>query len=596
MTQPKQPWFEMSDLRNRSFDKNAWIPLRSNKATKTPGLRFAENHQEEFFGVSSAAFPLGDRAEVELAVGWGNLSLMHDHAPSVQDGVYQAADEFVIDSPSVRGTYLVLSQQGNALEKGEWHLHPDIILGLRLKREGDEWLSMEEGYFPVVRLERNEQGTPSVIEMRSSHLKDFLTARGQFLCLSTYASRELIADTRDAVNWPTTHFEEKLGTHDEWRGSITEITENGHVFGSSMAVFHVGRKDFDKHQDVPEIGHMDDFETETFTRTFDKGKKLFRIWGELWKVDYINPVEHSPRVRGDDMASLTYFYTDASGKKESAEDLNQKGRWLWFKPDVMNKALEFRGASLSWYTADTGRVSMGPDPGVPFGVNSLGLVNVYAKDIRYASGWQQQLWAGFNVMPEGGVSQELLMSQAEAEPADTQAPEAFLKNGLDHLNTASMRLWDFQAIRPHEEHERLIRASHRFRAVDKTGFHALAKDLARIIVDSLDVNGLQKVTPSPAGQKRGSLKSLEAVIATITTPIKARSLMTPLFGIYELRHADAHLPSSTLTDAYSMVFVDSNRPWIIQGAMMLAVVVDTLHRIAQLLAHQPGRSQDGTPL
>jgi hypothetical protein len=427
-------------------------------------------------------------------------------------------------------------------------------------------------------MSRNEAGSPALIEIRSSHLKDFLAARNEFLCVSTYRSRELVESTRPEISWNGNPSVE-VSANEKWQGSITEITAGGHQYGSTMAVFHVGRKDFDLEQDVPEIGISDEFTTQTHTRRFE-GKKLFRIWGELWKVEFIETGEHSVRLRGDDLASSVFFYTDASGKRESAEALDRKGRWLWFKPDVMNKALEYRGSALEWYTADTGRISMGPDGGVHFGVNILGLVNVYAKDIRNSSAWQQQIWAGFNVVPDGGVSRELLMAQAEGEPARTQAPEAFLKIAIELLNKNSMKSIGFEAIKSHSEHERMIRVAHRFRAVDETGFYALSKDLARLTADSFDIAALQKIVPVPKGEKRGSLKSLESVLVTLMPAEAAHALMTPLFGTYELRLADAHLPSSELEKAFTMVNVERNEPWIVRGAQLLRVIVNILHHIA----------------
>jgi len=75
-------------------------------------------------------------------------------------------------------------------------------------------------------------------------------------------------------------------------------------------------------------------------------------------------------------------------------------------------------------------VGCSPDYTVHFGINSLGLLNVYAKDIGLLPEWQQRIWAGYNVGPDGKVSKELLASQIDAEPADTQAPEAFLGGGF----------------------------------------------------------------------------------------------------------------------------------------------------------------------
>lgn len=66
--------------------------------------------------------------------------------------------------------------------------------------------------------------------------------------------------------------------------------------------------------------------------------------------------------------------------------------------------LSIAGAGpLQWHTRDTGQVRCSPDSGVHFGMNKLGLVNVYAKDIALLPAWQQRLWVGFNVGPEGGL-------------------------------------------------------------------------------------------------------------------------------------------------------------------------------------------------
>jgi hypothetical protein len=507
---------------------------------------------------------------------------MHDHVPCVQDGHYQPADLFQPYPDEIRGTNLVLCQRGSAVEHGEWHVHPDLVLGLHLKREGDNWLAIDEGYTAVIRLTRNKDGSPALLEIRSSHLKDFLAARNACLCVSSYRSRELILSERPQFNWSETTSEEKTAVQ-RWQGTITEITERGHLYGSKVAVLHIGRKNFDLDQEVPEIGHSDDFTTSKFTRKLE-GTRLFRVWGELWKVEFIDPGEYSARVRGDDVASQIFFFTDGSGRRESAETLDRKGRWLWFKPDVINKALEHRGAELEWYTANTGRIGMGSGAGVHFGVNELGLVNVYAKDIRNSFSWQQQIWAGFNVIPDGGVSRELLMAQAEGKPATTNAPEGLLRETIEFLNHNTKRRFGFEIIRQHPEYERLMRLIHRFRSADESGFYALAKDIARLTADSIDISGLHKIVPVSKGEKRGSLRSLQTVIATVIHPDDAYNIMTPLFGAYELRLADAHLPPSELKQAFDMVNAKREAPWVNQGAHLIGSVVLALSHIATSLS------------
>ncbi len=237
--------------------------------------------------------------------------------PTSQDGEYHPADECDRNG-TLRGTYLVLSQQGNGVETEDWIVHTDLILGLKLRREGDVWVAIDEGYVPVIRMSRKESGAPSLIEIRATHLKDFLAAKGEFLCVSTYTSREVIALDRSLVDWEKNDFEEQLGPHDRWRGSINEITENGHPVWKQHGFFHVGRKNFDFGQDVPSVSHTDEFDTRSFTRTLE-GKKVFRLWGELWKVHYVelSTAQHTAERRRSTFSVSCTLMGPESGRAPS---------------------------------------------------------------------------------------------------------------------------------------------------------------------------------------------------------------------------------------------------------------------------------------
>jgi hypothetical protein len=240
-----QRWFELRDRRVRSMDRDAWVVLRATERIGNGPEDLAPGHEEEHFAAASASIPIAQREIAERTISWQNLSLMHDHAPCVQDGEYEPADLFRPYPSEIRGTHLVLCQPGSRIEHGEWHVHTDLVLGLNLKREGDNWLAIEEGYIVVIRMSRNKDGSPALMEIRSSHLKDFLAARNDCLCISSYRSRELILSERPEINWneqPTV--EQSAGQ--KWQGTITEITEHGHQYGSEIAILHVGRKDFDR--------------------------------------------------------------------------------------------------------------------------------------------------------------------------------------------------------------------------------------------------------------------------------------------------------------------------------------------------------------
>jgi hypothetical protein len=82
----------------------------------------------------------------------------------------------------------------------------------------------------------------------------------------------------------------------------------------------------------------------------------------------------------------------------------------------------------------------------------------------------------------------------------------------------------------------------------------------------------------------GSLKSLEKYLATVVPEDKARNIMSPLVGAYELRVGDAHLPSSDIEEAYRLARVDSTAPGLQQGFRILTSVVSTLMNINKSLS------------
>ena len=120
------------------------------------------------------------------------------------------------------------------------------------------------------------------------------------------------------------------------------------------------------------------------------------------------------------------FITNAEGHRENKDTLIKEGRWLWFAPSVITDIITRRGSNLQWYTAQSGAIGFLQSWNVHFGINQLDLINVYANDIAKMPDWIQQIWAGHNVSPDGKVSSELLDSQVNACPANTQAPEDYL--------------------------------------------------------------------------------------------------------------------------------------------------------------------------
>jgi len=420
-----QEWFEMMDIRRRTFERSVWIPLRAINTIEKIGQYGHAGHKEEFFGAGSLAIPI-DQKEFAEELGWSDVGIGSNHSGYIQDDEYIPANIYKDYKSELTGEHLVLDQRGNSNENSQWHLNQDFVTTLSLKREEDVWVRPDEGYIKIARLYRDEDDSPYQLEVRASHLRDYLCARCMALYITSYRSRVEIVENADHITWKENPVTEN-NKMDRWEGRINEIHEGGMPFGEKTAVFHVARTDVDIEEDVPTFDFPTDdvIESKSWTKEHT-GRKLFRIEGELWRNEWIDPAPISPLIRGDKIPPTVYFIIDAEGTQESKETLIKGSRWLWFRPEVMVTLAHRRGGSLGWYTRYTGYVKCSPSYKVHFGINKLGLINVYAKDIGLLPDWQQKIWAGYNVSPDGKVSEELLASQMRTKPASTKAPEGFL--------------------------------------------------------------------------------------------------------------------------------------------------------------------------
>ncbi|GAA4388827.1 hypothetical protein [Hymenobacter koreensis] len=575
-----QEWFEMADLRRRSLMTKVWVPLAAAQELYREGEHFHVGFKEEYFGCETVAVSLESKADA-MQLDWSYLN-DNGQEPRCTDEDYTPADVQDGWGDEPIGIRLVLRQAMTPPEIDEWHLHQDLVIALGLKREGDIWVCPREAYFEVASLKRKANGEPALLVIHAEHLRDYLRARGMGLLSSTYSSREAVTPDANYLDWSSDYVIEE-STMQKWTGDIRTIHESGSPFGQDIAVMHVGRTDVDKGEDVPNFGLPRDGQVAVSSGKIKagSGRLLMLVRGELWRTEWLDPATLSARVRRDSTPGTAFFVTDTGGTQETKSTLTAESRWLWFRPNIINELASRRGATHGWDTRETGWISVVPGRKLRFGLNDIGLVNVYAKDIAQLPDWQQKIWAGYSNSPDGGVSNEFLAAQMEARPADTEAPEERLSNSLAKLRTVTEQNLGFSIIRTHTDYDAILSKTHRFRATDYTSLLALAKDVARLTADSLDVGAIQKMLPPiPKGEKPpGSLKSLEKLLATKLDPTYARNLLTPLVGTYELRLGDAHLASSKIQDAWGLVGIDNKLPFVWQGEQLLAACASSIEQI-----------------
>lgn len=576
-----QEWFEFQFIRTRNASEAVWIPLRVIQ-TITKQKEYGDlGYREEFYGLGSLLVPFAEKENAQK-LNWDILGISRGQESYFDKGTYYQCDEF--KDYGITGVHPVIQQ--DLPGQREWHVHQDLIISLRLKREKDVWVCPDEGYIEVIKLSRTANGSPCFVEIRAEFLKDYLNARDMSLRTTWYRSRREVSVDGSHIKW--TSKEEKL-SDGLWTGNKSEIHKGGMSIGADMAVLHVSRTDVDSGSDIPKMGKATNESFNTERRILKaKGEQYCFIQGQLWRNEWIDKGDLSPRIKRDETPPVAFFTTDSNGKSESKETLLDGGRWLWFKPEVILALANRRGGGLSWYSSETAEVCL-CNRKIHFGINDIGLINVYAKDIAYLPDWQQKIWAGYNLIPDGGLSLELQMSQVNARPATTQSPEEFLRIGILKLNDVFKQKFGVPLFKEHESFQDVLENTTRFRSLNEAGLLALAKDLARLTVDSIDVTFLHKnIELDKNARPPGSIKSLEKFLSKGIEAAKARSILTPLAGIYELRLGDAHLPGEGKIDqGKAMLNIEETLPHIHQGRELIRNVVNALSDLIDTFENWP---------
>ncbi len=586
---PPQDWFEMAELRRRWFADAVWIPLACSETLLVSGERNRIGSQQEVLAAGSVCFAPGQRSLGEN-LGWSRLSGPGGGPYAFADGRYKRAEAYQEEDGVDAGVHLVFVQGFVGDHPRIWHVNQDLVLALGLLVEGDRWVRPEEGYVEVMRQRRDASGRVVAIEIKREFLADYLAARGLALRLNYYRQRLAVLDDVAHLTWRNKPLYE-IQPHNRFQAEVFEIDAAGGPHGADVAVFEIWRTDVDDGAEVPIFGPEEDDNTAGRSRSFTRdGPKFFQVEGELWRGEWIEPAPRSERVRRDPPVEILSYIVDGAGVRLSATDLDHEsvGRYLWFRPEVVPALIGRRGGSLNWYSSQTGSVACSPDHETHFGVNPGGLVNVYAYDIAKLPAWQQRIWHGHNVSPEGGVAQELLASQMACRPADTIAPEVALARALVVLDAKASAWLGQPLLRSHPDIEDIQMTTHRFRALNKAGLLALAKDVARLTAERIEMAPLRSTVVPPKGENWGGLKSLEKALSTLVPPEAARSLLSPLVGAYELRKGDAHLASSDLPKAWSMAGVDPDAPWPWQGAQLINACALALTSIAEVMPTSDG--------
>ena len=564
----KQDWILHKKETKRIYSKATWIPLRASCDDSHGDIKDI-GYTSDFFGCGSAAFPPKNR-EIAEEFGWMEIGLSKDIEPyAYDDGYYSSIEQYQYNDKEPIGVQLVFEHPQPVVGGRLWILNPDLIVALRLIKEGNNWVRPQENFIVVARELFNEEGEHHLIEIKREFLIDYLAARNLSLRLSYYHQRVENVDTLIGSEYEhlTNNQEERDGGQFELR-----INNLNDIYGGSWSSFRVWRTDVDEDEDAPvmtpENNDNTDYES---SQGYIDGYSGVRIEGEFWRNEWIDHQGESKRVRGDIDINLPQFIVDTDGTPMPSADLKKEyiGRWLWFRPSVINDFLSLRGFSFKWYTSETGGIYSTSGYTIHFGINSSDLITIYAYDIARLPSWEQHIWAAYNIAPDGKVSKELLLSQVEAQPAATHAVEELLFNVIDMLETGFHEKFSIAIFSHNIDKDKIIQQISRFSCKDQASLLKLAKELIRIFSDRINVSEIRKLSTRKDKEKLGSNKLLEDLLAQKIGLDDARKIFTPIVGIYDMRVGDSHPTSSKINDAIKLAGIDESKSYLRQGEQLI---------------------------
>lgn len=575
-------WILLTKETRRTFSSSTWVPLRASGTDKKGDVKEI-GFVSDVFACGTAAFPPEHR-DVADKLSWSDIGIGHNVAPyAYEGGGYLSIEQYQRNDKDPIGVNLVFEHPQPVVGGRLWILNPDLVIALRLIKEGTNWVRPEENFIIVAREVLDEKGTHRLIEIKREFLIDYLAARNLSLRISYYRQRvENVAEIEGSTY-------AGLASHqvqrDDGRFELL-IRSLEDVFGGSWALMRAWRTDVDEEEDAPVMGPESNDNTDyESSQGYRGGYEGVQVEGEFWRDEWIEHQGQSVRVRGDVDNNLPQFIVETDGKRMSSAYLNNEdvGRWLWFRTNVVSELLSLRGFTLEWYTAETGSIRSTSGIGIHFGINSSELITVYAYDIARLAAWEQHVWAAHNVVPDGKVSSELLSSQVRAQPATTHAVEELLFKSMRMLEQGFRERLNVTLFTRDINDAEVMQHISRFASKDQASLLRLAKELVRVFSERLDVSALRKLSTHAKKDELGSNKLLEDVLAQKVGVDKAREIFGVIAGTYDMRIGDAHPTSSKIGDALKLAGVEDSQSFLKQGEQLISNFGQAVWWIGKLL-------------
>jgi len=568
-------WLLMNDIKNVNITDKSWITVLAyieERNDINPGY---DGYQRQYDCINSIIIKKNEIKKLPLLLR-NTVIQSADNRPSAYDRTYERIEEFSDYQSKITGEYFIYKRNHPLNQKREICISQDLIFALDLFNIGDNYYDPHFNDELVIRIDNDDKKETYKVDIRKDYLLDYLSARNMSLLVDRYFERQV--DTIN--NLYDDNIQEEV-TDYSYALFASKTLPNGMRPGDSALVMKVSYKDVDYNEDIPEYDEARDTQVEQSEIKYE-GEGINHYLAEFRRIYVLHNNGISIKIRRDKVKLNYKYYVDNTNKKVLSDKLITKIQFLWFKPDIIKILLQGKYCTLRWFTRDTCQIG-NIENHIWFGVNKLGLINVFAKDIIELPEYYQNKWFSYNCPPNGGVSQELLMSQIEASPANTKPSEYLLKISLQEINNAFLDIYSKPIFKEATEAVDLDKQINRFQSISQDDCFALCKNINRFIIERFNNDVLIELS-SDMEKRTGSLKRLEHILSK--KDAGASKIISPLFIIYDMRIIDAHYTEVSAKDIFKrfdIEITETEENYIMIAEYIIYQVAKCLHEISEII-------------
>ena len=519
-------WLTFADRESAPYDPLAGTYITTNRIWDVDnGSSSLPDWIREGWSIRSCLIPL-DRLEDAASTCW------EDHAfidvGWTEENAFDFGESAVIQGIEVKPW--CLTWRHPVTDEFQVELRPDFLrYHAALPNESGELTHPTEN-ITIAKLcvETHDFFDPQVrVEVHESYLRDFLAARKLGLLIRVVADRYANAPTEADLGIPTT--ERAASGRSTWMQTTTRFAGDLGYDGV------LGR-------------------------------------GTLWRSIVVSPADR-PLT---DRTPWPYFYARPDPATAPTFIVNSQGdrahlntaecpRYLWFRPDVLQKYLSAAGHRVRFHMRTWGKArSPGATHTLDVGINADGLVNAFAQDLANQRPVEQSYWSSFSIDPTGEVCGEMYRTNDLNDPPDSMSLFEEVSQALGRVIAGAEKRYGsgfHSGAGPTEEEIDRLTVGPIARRWDEV--NDLCKLLHGWVVDRMSKTDIRSAIDGRFEIEGdwGQIKLLESLLrAEGIDAEQAKAVTAPLKGVNKLRVASAHRTNADMHTAFSLIGNDDVPP------------------------------------